>query len=207
MDLSPSHLLASYGVIGIGVILFLETGVLLGIVLPGETLTVIAGAYSHSSGPGGTHPSLGLVMLAAGTGAVAGGQMGFLLGRRAGPRLFDRPDGLVFRQSYVERTREYFRRFGKRAILIGRFVPILRTFVSPAAGVGGMPAATFARFNLLGGIAWAIVVATIGYIVGGLVSIDRYALAVTAAIALVSLVPLIHELRAMRTSRARAQGS
>jgi membrane-associated protein len=207
VDLSPSHLLASYGVIGIGVVLFLETGVLLGIVLPGETLTVIAGAYSHSSGPSGTHPSLLLVMLAAGAGAVAGGQMGFFLGRRAGPRLFDRPDSLLFRRSYLERTREYFRRFGKRAILIGRFVPILRTFVSPAAGVGGMPAATFVRFNLLGGIAWAIVVATIGYIVGGLVSIDKYALVVTVVIAVVSLIPLIHELRAMRTQRPGAQSS
>jgi membrane-associated protein len=198
MAFNASQLLASYGIVGIAVILFLETGLLIGLVLPGETLTILAGAYSHSGGPTGTHPSFVLVITAAATGAVAGGQMGFLLGRRVGPRLFDRPDGVVFRRRQLERTREYFRRFGKRAIVIGRFVPFVRTLVSPAAGVSDMPATTFARFNLLGGVAWAVIVTTIGYIVGGLVSIDRYALFVTVGIAAVSLVPLILEIRAMR---------
>jgi membrane-associated protein len=199
--LSASHLLATYGTVGIGVILFLETGLLIGIVLPGETLTVIAGAYSHGGGPSATHPSLALVMVAAGCGAVAGGHMGFLLGRRAGPHLFDRPDGLLFRRRYLERTRQYFRRFGTRAIVIGRFVPFIRTFVSPAAGVSGMPMSSFVPFNLLGGFAWAIVVATVGYVVGGLVSIDRYAIVVVLGIAAVSLIPLVLEMRAMRTGR------
>jgi membrane-associated protein len=202
MLLSASHLLASYGVIGIGIILFMETGLLIGIVLPGETLTVIAGAYSHSAGPSGTHPSLGLVMVAAATGAVGGGQLGFLIGRRAGPPLFDRPDGLLVKHAYLERAHQYFDRFGRRAIVIGRFVPFLRTFVSPAAGVSGMPWVPFTRFNLIGGIAWAIVVATIGYIVGGIVSIDRYALLVTLGIAVVSLIPLILEVRSMRSNSA-----
>jgi membrane-associated protein len=200
--LNAPHLLADYGVIGIGVILFLETGLLIGIVLPGETLTVIAGAYSNVSGPSGTHPSLALVILAAGCGAVAGGQMGYLIGRRVGPRLFARPDGLFFRRSRLERTHDYFRRFGTRAIVIGRFVPFLRTLVSPAAGVSEMPSRSFVPFNLVGGAAWAIVVASIGYAVGGLVSIDRYALLVTVGIAGVSLIPLVLEVRAMRTQSA-----
>jgi membrane-associated protein len=202
MVLNAPHLLAEFGVIGIGVVLFLETGLLIGLVLPGETLTVVAGAYSNVSGPSGTHPSLVLVMLAAGLGAIAGGQMGYLIGRRAGPALFARSDGRFFTHARLERTREYFRRFGSRAIVICRFVPFVRTLVSPAAGVGEMPARTFVPLNIAGGATWAIVVPTIGYLIGGVVSIDRYAILVTAAIAAVSLIPLLLELRAMRRSRA-----
>lgn len=200
------HLLTEFGVIGIGVILFLETGLLVGLVLPGETLTVVAGAYSNVSGPGGTHPSLALVILAAGIGAIAGGQMGYLIGRRAGPALFARPDGRFFTRARLERTREYFRRFGSRAVLICRFVPFVRTLVSPAAGVGEMPARTFIPLNVIGGIVWATAVAAIGYAIGGLVSIDRYALLVTAGIAAISLVPLVLELRAMRRDRGAQSG-
>lgn|SRR5262249_10434362 len=198
MLFSAQHLLVTYGVLGIGVILFLETGLLFGIILPGETLTVLAGAYSHVSGASGTHPSLALVIAAAGCGAIAGGQLGYLLGRRAGPRLFARPDGVLFSRSRLERTREYFRRFGVNAVVIGRFVPFLRTLVSPAAGVGGMPARQFATFNVLGGAIWAVGIATIGYAIGGLISVDRYALLVTVGIAGVSLIPLVLEIRAIR---------
>jgi membrane-associated protein len=198
MLLSAQHLLVTYGVLGIGVILFLETGLLFGIILPGETLTVLAGAYSHGSGPAGTHPNLALVIGAAGLGAIAGGQLGYLLGRRAGPRLFARPDGVLFSRSRLDRTREYFRRYGVNAIMIGRFVPFLRTLVSPAAGVGGMPARQFVPFNALGGAIWAVAIATIGYAIGGLISVDRYALLVTIGIAVVSLIPLGLEVRAIR---------
>jgi membrane-associated protein len=196
--LDAPHLFAEFGVAGIGVILFCETGLLIGLVLPGETLTVLAGAYSNVSGPSGSHPSFPLVIVAAGCGAILGGQMGYLIGRRAGPALFARPDGLVFRRSRLERTREYFARFGSRAVIIGRFVPFVRTLVSPAAGVGEMPARSFVPLNLVGGVVWATVVATIGYVVGGIVPIDRYAILVTAGIAAVSLVPLVLEIRAMR---------
>ena len=131
MLLSAQYLLVSYGVLGIGVILFLETGLLFGVILPGETLTVLAGAYSHVSGPAGTHPNLALVIAAAGFGAIAGGQLGYLLGRRAGPRLFARPDGVLFSRSRLDRTREYFRRYGVNAIVIGRFVPFLQDTGQP----------------------------------------------------------------------------
>lgn len=204
--LNAPHLLAEFGVVGIGVILFLETGLLIGLVLPGETLTVIAGAYSNVSGPSGSHPSFFLVVVAAGCGAVLGGQLGYMIGRRAGPRLFARPDRLVFRQSWLERTREYFRRFGSRAVIIGRFVPFVRTLVSPAAGVAGMPARAFVPLNLIGGAVWASIVASIGYVIGGIVSIDRYAVFVTAGIAAVSLIPLALEIRAMRRVRVAQSG-
>jgi membrane-associated protein len=196
--LNATHLLETYGVAGIGVILFLETGVLLGLLLPGETLTILAGAYSRGGSAAGIHLNLGLVIVAAAAGAIAGGQLGFLLGRRAGPALFERRDGRVFRRSHLLRTRAYFERFGRSTILIARFVPFVRTFASPAAGAAGMPAVSFTAYNALGGVAWALAVATLGYLLAGVVSIDRYALVVTICIAAVSLVPLVLHLRAVR---------
>ncbi len=206
MLLSAGHLLSSYGVIGIGVILFLETGVLLGLVLPGETLTVLAGAYSHIASPGSPHPYLGLVIAAAACGAILGGQVGYLIGRRAGPKLFDRPDGRIFRRSQLERTTSYFARFGKSTILIARFVPFVRTLSSPAAGAGGMSLQTFTAYNVAGGLAWAITVASLGYVLGGLISIDRYALFVTVGIAAVSLIPLGLHVREIRRAKAADTG-
>ena len=159
-----------------------------------------------SAGSAGTHPNLALVIAAAGFGAIAGGQLGYLLGRRAGPRLFARPDGVLFSRSRLDRTREYFRRYGVNAIVIGRFVPFLRTLVSPAAGVGGMPARQFVPFNALGGAIWAVAIAAIGYAIGGLISVDRYALLLTIGIAAVSLIPLALEIRAIRARGPSRRG-
>ncbi len=136
-----------------------------------------------------------LVIVAATVGAVAGGALGYLLGRRIGPALLARPDGRIFRRRYVERTHEHFARFGALTIVIARFIPFVRTIASPAAGIGGMPAGRFAAFNLAGGVLWACSVATIGYLIGGLIPIDRYGLLVTLGILLLSLTPLaVHRL-------------
>ncbi len=206
--LSAPHLLAVYGVIGIGVILFLETGLVLGLVLPGETLTILAGAYSHVSRPSQPHPELGFVIAAAAVGAIAGGQAGYVLGRVMGARLLERPDGRIYKRRHLERTHEYFRRFGSRTIVIARFVPFVRTLSSPAAGVAAMPIATFAAFNLVGALAWAVVVATSGYLLGGLFDVNHHALLITLGILGASLLPLlVHWLirrRAARNDRIEA---
>jgi len=188
----------TYGTIGIGVILFLETGLLVGLVLPGETLTILAGAYSRGGGHH-PHPQLALVIAAAALGAVAGGQCGYLIGRVVGPRLFQRADGRIFKREYVERTRHHFARFGSRTILIARFIPFVRTLASPAAGMGAMEQRRFAALNLAGGLVWAVTVALIGYVLGGLLRIDRYTALVTLGIVAASLTPLlVHRVRAGR---------
>src|SRR5438128_2681281 len=142
----PGHLLATYGVIGVGIVLFLETGVLLGLLLPGETLTILAGAFSHVHHHAQPHPSLALVMLLAGLGAALGGQLGYALGRRTGTALHDRPDGRIYRRAYLDRTHEYFERYGTETILIARFVPFVRTLSSPAAGIAEMPIRRFTAY-------------------------------------------------------------
>jgi len=183
-SLSPAHLLASYGVIGLALVLFAETGLLLGFFLPGDSLLFLAGAYAHSSA----------------AGAVLGGQAGYLIGRRAGPALFNRPDSRLFKQSYVERTHTYFERFGPRTLVLARFVPIVRTFAAPAAGVGRMAVPTFAMWNLIGGLLWAVAVPLLGYALGGAISIDTYLVPITLVVVVVSFIPVLLEVRRARRS-------
>jgi len=199
-SLSPAHLLASYGVIGLALILFAETGLLLGFFLPGDSLLFLAGAYAHSHAAGQPHPAIVAVIAAAAVGAVLGGQTGYLIGRRAGPALFNRPDSRLFKQSYVERTHAYFERFGPRTLVLARFVPIVRTFAAPAAGVGRMSAPTFAVWNLLGGLLWAVAVPLLGYALGGAINIDTYLVPITLVVVAVSFIPVLIEVRRARRS-------
>lgn len=141
------------------------------------------------------------MIVAAPSGAIAGGQLGYAIGRRAGPTLFDRRDGRLFRRSQLDATTAYFARYGRSTILIARFVPFVRTVVSPAAGAARVPISVFASYNALGGLVWAVVVAGAGYLLGGLIPIERYGLVVTIGIAAVSLIPLILHLRAMKRHR------
>jgi membrane-associated protein len=191
---APGHLLASYGVVGIGVILFLETGLLLGLLLPGETLTILAGAFSHVQHHGQPHPQLSLVILMAALGAVLGGQVGYAIGRRGGDALHDRPDGRIYKRRHLERTHAYFERYGAETVLIARFVPFVRTLASPAAGIAEMPVRRFTVYNVAGAVVWAAVVATLGYVLGGFLDVDRNALPITIGILVVSASPLAIEI-------------
>ena len=183
-----AHLLGTYGVVGIGVILFLETGLLLGLLLPGETLTVLAGAFSHAHHAGQPHPQLALVILCAAGGAALGGQVGYLLGSRTGVALHDRPDGRIFKRRYLARTHEYFEHYGAETVLIARFVPFVRTLSSPVAGVAEMDVGKFTAYNVAGAVIWAVVVASAGYALGGVLDVQRHALPVTLGILAASVV-------------------
>ena len=115
----------------------------------------------------------------AGLGAAAGGQVGYALGRRAGDALHDRPDGRIYKRRYLERTHEYFERYGAETILIARFMPFIRTLSSPAAGIAEMSVRRFSVYNIASAAIWAVVVATIGYVLGGVLDVERHALPIT----------------------------
>jgi len=183
------HLLATYGVVGVGVVLFLETGLLLGLLLPGETLTILAGAFSHVQHAGQPHPELAMVILMAVLGAAAGGQLGYALGRSAGGALHERPDGRIYKRRYLERTHEYFERYGAETILIARFMPFIRTLSSPAAGIAEMSVRRFTIYNVVSAAVWAVVVATIGYALGGVLDVERHAVPITLGIIAFSCIP------------------
>jgi len=201
--LDPKHLLNTYGVIGIFLVLFAETGILIGIVLPGDSLLFTAGLLASTHKAGDVHLNLWLVLLAAVLGAVIGAQTGFFIGRKAGPRLFNRPDSRIFKHEYVERTGTYLEKYGPvKAVILARFVPVVRTLMNPLVGVAEMDARSFTVANLIGGAAWSIGVTLAGFWLGKTVhNVDHYLLPIIALIILVSLIPVALEIRKARREK------
>ncbi|MCK9896838.1 DedA family protein [Frankia sp. AgB32] len=198
--LDPSSIASSVGLLGLMVVVFAETGLFVGFFLPGDSLLFLAGALcaagSASSGP---HLHLGAVLPGVVLAAIAGAQTGYLIGRRAGPRLFDRPDSRLFRREYVERAREVLDRYGfGRAVVLARFVPVVRTFMNPLAGVVGIPARLFTAYNMLGGVLWAAGVTLLGYALGQTIPIERYMIPISLAIVALSAIPVVREYRGHR---------
>lgn len=188
MDLlDPERLLETFGTLGLFLIVFAESGLLVGFFLPGDSLLFTAGLLSSQD----KLPALPVLLVGCFVAAVAGDQVGYQFGQRAGPALFRRPDSRLFRQGHVERARRYFDEHGAKTIVLARFVPIVRTFAPILAGVGGMRYRTFAIFNVVGGLLWAVGVTTAGYVLGrSIPSIDRYLLPVIALIVAASLAPV-----------------
>ncbi|MEO7351464.1 MAG: GtrA family protein [Marmoricola sp.] len=180
------YALGPLGVILVMAVVFAETGLLLGFFLPGDSLLFLAGALVASQ-----VIAIPFWVLAAGVfvAAVAGDQMGYLIGRRYGPRVFSRPDSRFFRQENAERARAFFDRNGAVAVVLGRFVPVVRTFVPVVAGVGRMPRRGFTLFNLVGALVWAIGIVTVGFFFGGIPFVAAHIELITIAIAGVSIVP------------------
>ena len=192
MGLHAESLIATYGLVGLRLIIFAETGLLFGVILPGETLLVLAGAYSRG-GTHGPHFLLPEVMAVAGAGAIGGGLCGFIIGWRAGPALFHRPNSRLFRPVYAERTHAYFERYGPRTVVVARFVPFVRTLANPAAGIGRMPIPKFTTYNVAGGVLWAVVVPLVGFGLAHVIPVGRNVLAITVVIGAVSVIPLVTE--------------
>ena len=202
--MDPKHLLETFGTLGLFAMIFAESGLLVGFFLPGDSLLFTAGLLSS---PGGVHRvqfELPLVVVGSFLCAVAGAQAGYLIGRRAGPALFRRPDSRLFRKEHVARAEHYFAEHGARTIVLARFVPVVRTFATVVAGVGRMEARTFFVYNVVGGFIWAVGVTLAGYALGRSVpDVDRYLLPIIALIVAASFVPAGRELyRARRRARA-----
>jgi membrane-associated protein len=144
-------------------IIFAETGLLIGFLLPGDTLLIIMGLLAF-------HPGIGIdvwwVCLAIGAAAFAGGEVGYLIGRKAGPRIFEKKETGLFSVKNVERTNSFFTRFGPIAVILARFVPVVRTFAPVAAGVGKMNYRKYSLYNLIGAFIWAAGLTLFGYFLG-----------------------------------------
>jgi membrane-associated protein len=197
--LDPHSLLSSFGAIGIFVVMVAETGLLIGIVLPGDSLLFTAGLLCTTTATNALHLSLPAVLLAASTGALVGAQVGYLLGRRAGPALIDKPGRPRLHQA-VERCRAWLQHYGPaKAIVLARFIPIVRTVLNPLAGIVGVPVRTFTLAQIVGGLLWTVGVTLAGYALGSRIpNIDTYLLPIIAAIVVVSLVPIALEIRRSR---------
>jgi len=185
-----SHIIASIGTVGIIAIIFAETGLLIGFFLPGDSLLVAAGAFAspgrHLVGHTNVHLNLGVLLVGCFVGAAAGAQLGFLIGAKAGPSLFNRPNSRFFKPEYVARAQHYFDTYGNVTVVLARFIPVVRTFANPVAGVSNMRARTFALFNVAGALLWTTLVLLLGYFIGNSVK-DTYLI---PAVVVVSLIPI-----------------
>jgi membrane-associated protein len=205
LSLDPREILDSFGpwaTIGLFLIIFAETGLLIGFFLPGDSLLFTAGILASQG-------NLNIIVIAVGCffAAVIGDQVGYTIGRRAGPTLFRRPDSRIFKQKYVDRTKEFFEKHGPKTILLARFVPIVRTFAPVLAGVGEMNRRTFTTYNIVGGLVWGVGVTVAGYILGEAIGedIDKYLLPIIAVIIVLSILPpVIEALRERRRNRTAA---
>ena len=200
--LDPKTLL-TFGIVGLLLIIFAETGLLVGFFLPGDSLLFLAGVFAASGQEG---LSIWTILVGVPLMAFLGAQTGWLIGKKAGPIMFDRPDSKLFKRSNVERAEAYLDKFGEgKAIVLARFLPIVRTFMNPVAGVLEVPVRKFAFFNAVGAVLWGMGVPLVGYGVGkalgaaaGDVPIDRYIIPLTALIIVVSLIPVVLEFRKAR---------
>ena len=198
--LDAQSLLSSLGALGVFLVLFAETGLLIGFFLPGDSLLFTAGLLCTTSATAKVHLSLPWVLVAAVAGALLGAEVGYLIGRRAGPALLDRPDRPRLQMAVV-RSREALERYGTgKAIVLARFIPLVRTVLNPMAGTIGVQHRVFTLWQVIGGAIWSIGVTVAGYVLGKQIpNVDNYLLPIIAVIVIVSLIPVALELRRSRS--------
>ena len=177
-----------WAILGVMLVIFAETGLLIGFFLPGDSLLFTLGMFV-GTGAVGVHiwVAAPLVWLAA----VAGNQTGYLIGRKAGPAIFNKPDSRLFKQEYVERTSDFFERHGGKAVTLAQFVPIVRTFTPVIAGVGKMHYRHFITFNVLGATFWAFGITWLGYFLGTITWIQDNIDAMILVIVFISVAPML----------------
>ncbi|OMI35447.1 DedA family protein [Streptomyces sparsogenes] len=202
--LDAQSLLSAFGVLGIAVVLFAETGLLIGFFLPGDSLLFTAGLLCTAGTSGGLELSLPGVMVASAAGALLGAQCGYLLGRRAGAALLARGRSPRLRTG-ADRAGELLERYGRaRAVVLARFVPVVRTVLNPMAGALGVPPRTFTLWQTVGGLLWTQGLVVAGFALGSSIpDVDRYLLPLIALIVVLSLLPLAAELLRARAARRK----
>lgn len=199
--LDPEVIIESAGLLAVLAIVFVESGLLVGFFLPGDSLLFTAGLLSST----GTLPSLWVLLVTIPLAAIAGDQVGYAIGHKAGPAVFNRPESRFFHREHVDRANAFFERYGGRTVILARFVPIVRTFVPVAAGVGRMRYRTFVAYNVVGGLLWGVGVTTLGYFLGQFELIRANIEFVLIAIVGLSVLPVAAEvLRGRRRKRPTA---
>lgn len=182
-------------------IIFAETGLVVLPFLPGDSILFIAGTVVAAAGLN-VHVLVTLLVLAA----VFGDSLNYAIGHYIGPRVFDKPDSRWFRQEHLRRTQAFYDKYGGVTIIIGRFVPIIRTFAPFVAGIGKMSYRKFALFNITGGILWVTLLMAAGRLFGGIPWVRNHFETVVVAIILISVLPAVIEfLKAKARSRRSAQ--
>lgn len=187
------------GLLAIGMTVFAESGLLIGFFLPGDTLLFGAGILAAQ----GVLPIQWLIATIV-VAAVLGDNVGYSIGRRFGPRLFTRKDGIIFRQEYLKRAEEFYAKHGGKTIIMARFVPVVRTFAPVVAGIGDMPRKRFLAYNVIGGLLWGVSLPLAGYYIGSrLPWLEHYIEPAIIAVIVLSIGPAL--LHLLRNKRFRAE--
>jgi membrane-associated protein len=207
------ELFGDFAVYGVWFILFAETGLLAGFFLPGDSLLIVTGVLaSPAFAQEGIQLNIWALLIGGPIFAIIGAQLGHWLGEKYGRRLFDRPNSRLFKQEYVLKAEHYFEKFGPRkAIVLARFIPIVRTFMNPVAGVLGMPRRQFLVWNIVGAIIWVDGILLVGYLlanqllklIGGPENIDKYIIPFVLVIVLISAIPIFIEMFRERRAKKR----
>ncbi|CAL9515437.1 DedA family protein [Streptomyces sp. enrichment culture] len=188
--LDPNYLLDTFGIWGLLLIVFAESGLLIGFFLPGDSLLFTAGLLITSEQL--DFPLWAAIVLIC-IAAILGDQAGYMFGKKVGPSLFNRPDSRLFKQENVTKAHEFFEKYGPKSLVLARFVPIVRTFTPIIAGVSGMRYRSFLIFNVVGGILWGAGVTLLGSWLGGIDFVKKNIEAILILIVLLSVVPIIIE--------------
>jgi membrane-associated protein len=183
-------------------IVFAETGLLVGFVLPGDSLLFTIGVVA-----GAGQLNLIVIMLLLASACLLGDWCGYLLGRRAGPAIFNRPDSRFFKQEYLQRTQAFYDKHGGKTIIYAKFVPIIRTFAPFIAGVAKMHYPRFLTFDVFGAIGWVFSMTTLGYLLGGVALVRRHFEKFVLLVILVSVLPVILQIWRSRFRQKTTVGS
>ncbi|SDN22613.1 DedA family protein [Allokutzneria albata] len=190
--LDPEYIISSMGhfaLVGICLIVFAECG-LFAFFLPGDSLLFVAGLFvAH----GTIETPIWLVCVLITLAGILGNAVGYAIGWKAGPALFDKPNSKIFKKDYVDKTHEFFEKYGSRAIVLSRFVPVVRTFITALAGVGRMDPKKYFTYSIIGGIAWGAGVTLLGFFLGEIPFIKNNLEAAILGIVFLSIIPIIIE--------------
>ena len=208
--IQPDYILEKFGAwafVAVLVIIFIECGLFV-FFLPGDSLLFVTGLFIANAAAGktpGINVPLWLACVLLSIAAIGGNACGYWIGYKAGPSLFHRPESKLLKPEYIEKTHEFFDKYGVRAIVLARFVPVVRTFITAMAGVGRLPFRTFITFSALGGVIWAAGLTILGYFLGQITFIQKNIELIAILIIVISLIPAAIEwMRARKEERGAA---
>ena len=191
------HLIQTLGIAFLFLVVFAETGLLIGFFLPGDSLLFIAGLVAARG-----DLNLAVMLVALSVAAILGDSVGFLIGRKAGPALFKREDSRLFKRKHLAAAHDFYEKHGPKAIVLARFVPIVRTFAPTVAGAAGMDYRQFVVFNIIGGITWIFSMTLLGYFLGNVEVVRNNLDKAVILIVFLSILPMIlHALKERRAAK------
>ncbi len=194
-------ILQTFGILGVGAIVFAESGLLIGFFLPGDTLLFISGFFAAQG-----HLNIYWLITVIVAAAIIGDNVGYSIGRRTGPRIFRKEDGIFFQKKHIERAEKFYNDHGGKTIILARFVPVVRTFAPMVAGIGKMPRQRFMLYNVMGALIWGVGVTLLGYFAGAIIDphiIELFVIPVFLLVTLLTFGPALHHLLKEKSTRQK----